>query len=376
MKRPVFMAPKPLSAWPEADRRAWLGALQVDSLAPGGAGEAAKWRPSTRRIAEIGYGVWLAWLDRKGRLVADVDPAIRATRDALREFLSDMRWAGLSDHSAATRLVGLAGALQVMAPDFDTRFISRAAGRVRARAKRVSDLEARCRPPEDLLELGHELVARADDPDLDGLDRALLFRDGLLIALMIHRPLRISNMATIELDQHLRRTKGGFRLEFEAAEMKSARPYSCVFPKGLNAALERYLSEFRPRLEERRPSGCASTALWLGHGGQPLKRAAVEAILRRRTRAAFGTAFGPHILRHIVATTVAERSPDKVSEVPIILGHQNLETSERHYIHANVIAAGHLLHEALAARRESQGPGAAAEEGDVGRETGRKDSGR
>jgi hypothetical protein len=94
--------------------------------------------------------------------------------------------------------------------------------------------------------------------------RALLFRDGLLIALMIHRPLRISNMAAIELNQHLRRTKGGVRLAFEAAEMKSARPYSCVVPKGLSAALERYLSEFRPRLEQRRSSGCASAALLAG----------------------------------------------------------------------------------------------------------------
>jgi integrase len=344
----------PLSAWPEADRCAWLGALEEDPLAPGGPGAAVKWRPSTRRLAEIGYGVWLAWLDRKGCLVADTAPAVRATPDALREFLSDMRWAGLSDHSAATRLVGLAGALGMIAPDFDARFISRAAGRVRARAKRVSDLEARFRPPEDLLVLGHELMARADDPELDELDRALLFRDGLLIALMIHRPLRISNMAAVELDRHLRRTKGGFRLEFEAAEMKSARPFSCVFPKGLNAGLERYLAAFRPQLDARRVAGDVSSALWLGCRGLPMKPCAVEGVLRRRTRVAFGTALGPHLLRRIVATTVAERSPQNVSEVPIILGHQNLETSERHYIHANAIAAGHRLYDALAARRESQ----------------------
>ena len=206
--RPVFMAPKPLSDWPDADRRAWQRAMEQDPLAPGGAGEGAKWRPSTRRIAEIGYGVWLAWLEKKGQVVAGMDPAARATREALREFLADIRWAGLSDYSAAMRLVGLASALGMIAPHFDARFISRAAGRVRARAKRVNDSLARFRPPEELLELGRELMARADNRELDVLDRALLFRDGLLIALMTHRPLRISNMAAIELDRHLHADAG------------------------------------------------------------------------------------------------------------------------------------------------------------------------
>jgi integrase/recombinase XerD len=349
-RRPVFMAPRLPSAWPEADRRAWLAALEEDPLALGGAGEAAKWRPSTRRFAEIGYGVWLAWLDHKGRLVADMDPALRATHESLREFLADMRWAGLSDFSSATRLGGLAAALGAIAPSFDVRFISRAAGRVRARGKRVNDLEARFRPPEDLLALGHELMARGDNRELDPLERALLFRDGLLIALMVHRPLRISNMAAIEVDLHLRRTKGGFRLEFEATEMKSARPYACVFPQALNAALERYLAEFRPRLDV---AGTASSALWLGCRGLPMKSGALVAALRRRTRLALGIELGPHILRHIVATALAERSPNKVSEVPTILGHQNLETSERHYVHANAIAAGHQLQEAFAARSDA-----------------------
>jgi integrase len=353
----LFLAPLPTAKWPPADQEAWRRALENDPLQPGGAGGAARWRTSTRRLAEIGYGVWLAWLERRGGLATDLDLAARVTPDAVRNFLADMRWAGLSDYSAATRLCGLRSALGVMAPAFDARFISRGAGRVQARAKRVRDLDARARPAEEILELGRELMARADNADLNDVDRALLFRDGFLLVLIVHRPLRIANLAAIELDRHLARATGGFRLRFEADEMKSGRPFACVFPRALDAALERYLSEFRPQLEARRPAGCVSGALWLGRGGLPLKRAAVEAVLRRRTRAAFGTALGPHILRHIVATTVAERSPQNVSEVPIILGHQSLETSERHYIHANAIAAGRQLHEALAARRECLAPG-------------------
>lgn len=355
-QRPIFLGPTKPSDWPEADQRAWRRALEEDPLAPGGAGAAGGWRPSTIRFAEINYGVWLAWLARKGLLGAGTDPAARATRENLREFLADMRWAGLSEHSVATRLGGVATAFRAIAPEFDARFISRAAGRVRGRAKPLRDFEAKFRPPEELLELGHQLMARADNADLPEVDRALFYRDGLLIVLMVHRPLRISNMAAIKLDQHLQKSRGGYRLAFEAAEMKSARPYACVFPDALVEALERYLMEFRSLLSVRCGEGKASSALWLGPRGQPLKPCAVEAALRRRTRTAFGEPMGPHLLRHIVATTVAEHSPENVSEVPTILGHQNLETSERHYIHANAIAAGRKLQEAFAARRTGGPP--------------------
>ena len=350
-RRPIFLGPTKPSDWPAADQRAWQSALEEDPLAPGGAGVAGDWRPSTIRFAEINYGVWLAWLARKGLLGAGTNPAARATRENLREFLADMRWAGLSEHSVATRLGGVATAFRAIAPEFDARFISRAAGRVRGRAKPVRDFDTKFRPPEELLELGHQLMAAADNADLSELDQALLFRDGLLIALIVHRPLRISNMAAIKVGQHLQKTRDGYRLAFAAAEMKSPRPFACVFPASLHVALERYLGEFRMLLLARSAAKEPSSALWLGPRGQPLKACAVEAALRRRTRVAFGEAVGPHLLRHIVATTVAEHSPTNVSEVPTILGHQNLETSERHYIHANAIEAGLKLQEAFAARR-------------------------
>ncbi len=351
MTKIMFIAPLRVLDWPEADQAAWKAALEDDPLAPGGFGGAAFWRASTVKVTEAGYGLWLAWLQRRGELDNPSSFVVRVTPDLVREFLADMRWAGLSDYSAATRLCGLAAALGAMAPQFDARFITRGAGRVRAGASPARDMASRAIPLDELLRLGCALLERAEEQP-DQVARALLFRDGLLIKLLVHRPLRISNMASIEIGRSLQNTRSGYRLHFEAEEMKNKCPYTAVFPPDLVVTLERYLDEFRPVLLERLRHCDSSRALWIGKDGQALKVDSVTAILKRRTLAEFGRASGPHILRHSVATTIAQNSPQNISEVPTILGHKNLQTSERHYIHANAIAAGGQLHEAIAARRK------------------------
>lgn len=65
-----------------------------------------------------------------------------------------------------------------------------------------------------------------------------------------------------------------------------------------------------------------------------MKTNSVSQIIRLRTAAHFGSAIGPHLMRHIIGTAVAEHTPDRGMDVPSILGHASMEASERHYIHA------------------------------------------
>lgn len=194
---------------------------------------------------------------------------------------------------------------------------------------------------------------RRSDADPDALeegtsiDAAIAYRDGLLLALLVHRPLRRANLAAIRVDQHLIRTNSGYRLQFGASEMKSHRPYSCSVPRQLDKPLRRYLSEFRPRLVARDAEGLDSGHLWLASTGRPLVPAGVAAIIRRQTAREFGVGMGPHLMRHIIATAVAEHSPNRVGDVAVILGHQSYETSERHYVHAGAAQSVRALDEAL-----------------------------
>jgi len=350
VRAPAFVPSLPLDAWPERDQEAWRRATTDDPLQPGGLGGASAWRPATHEVVRIGYGVWLSWLTLTGTLDPAADAAARAGPEMLREYLRAMRSSSYSDFSCAARLGALGSALRVMSPNVNTAFISRAAGRVAASARRTRDPQVRSRPPQEILELGDALMTSAGNEERDDVRRALLFRDGLILALIVHRPLRIANLAAIEIDRHLRTTEAGFRIQFEGAEMKARRPYGCQVPKSLVGPLKRYLVEFRPVLLSGSMNRLQSSALWIGRHGAGLKPETVAAIVRSRTTAAFGEGLGPHIMRHIIATMVAEHSPENVTEVAAILGHQSLETSHGHYIHARAMEAGYRLHKAIAAR--------------------------
>jgi integrase len=57
---------------------------------------------------------------------------------------------------------------------------------------------------------------------------------------------------------------------------------------------------------------------------------------------------GPHLFRHIIATTVAERAPEQIGHVPAIMGHQSYSASERNYVHAGAAEAVRALDDAIA----------------------------
>lgn len=60
--------------------------------------------------------------------------------------------------------------------------------------------------------------------------QATIFRDGLQIALLSQRPLRRKNFAEMELERHLRRDGGWWRLSYDAEETKNGLAIDCEIP--------------------------------------------------------------------------------------------------------------------------------------------------
>lgn len=344
----------PFASWPLRDQKAWLAANDGDPLAPGGAGPGVRWRETTRRLYQSGYCEWLGWLADRGELDPEAEPASRAKKSLVRLYLTEQEQAGLADYSRVGRLASLGSALQVISPDVDTAFIGRAAARIRAHSNRKNDLTPKMRPLRDVLDLGHHFMARADaGAGKNPVEQAVLFRDGMLIALWVLRPLRIANLGAIELGRSLRREGDGHRLEFAADQMKGHRLFTCAWPNSLEEALERYLVAYRPVLLAAKGAPKSSTALWISYRATGMKAPSVGQAIRIRTRRAFGTEMGPHIMRHIVGTAIAEEYPEYVTDVAAVLGHASLETSQRYYIHARGIRAIDQAQRAILARRGS-----------------------
>ena len=92
-----------------------------------------------------------------------------------------------------------------MQPGADVGFIGRGAGRISSADVRVRELMAEA-------EASHCALP---------VDRALMYRDGVLLSLWILRALRIANLASIEIGRQLLSDgNGGYRLEFAGVEMK------------------------------------------------------------------------------------------------------------------------------------------------------------
>lgn len=181
--------------------------------------------------------------------------------------------------------------------------------------------------------------AECEAAQLGRVERAYAFRDGLLIALWANRPLRIANLANVELDRSLIRLGSARRLVFHDSEMKGDRPFSCVWPEKLEPALRIYLDLYRPVLLSRRRETAPSKALWISQFGKSMTTNSVGQIIRLRTEAHFGEPLNPHLMRYLTSTSYAEQEPEMIADVAAMLHHTDLETSEKHYILANSMKA-------------------------------------
>jgi integrase/recombinase XerD len=366
MTHPMFDPERrclPVEEWPTLDRAAWALALApYDPLEPE-AGLATSWARGTRSGVQNGYGRWLGWLQRSGDLDADASPANRVTHDRVRAYLGKLKDMDYAPYTISGRLQQLGDAMRVMVPDGDWGWIRRGAARLHSQARPVKDLNHRMRPPEEVLKLGLDLMHHAEhDRFRSKYDRAVMYRDGLALAALIHRPLRIGNYASIAFGRQLRRFGEGWRLSFSAAEMKARRPFECAWPDELVAALDRYIDVHRKVLFEGKRDPASACALWIAQGGAGMTSQVLAHRIIKRTEDEFGTAINPHTFRHIAATTIATDDPENITAVPSVLAHATIETSERFYNRAKQIDAADR-YQGIVTERRRRGPrGAKARE--------------
>jgi site-specific recombinase XerD len=181
--------------------------------------------------------------------------------------------------------------------------------------------------------------------------RAVAYRDGLMIALLAHRPIRMRNLAALTLGRHLVEEGHMWWLVIRAEETKTGRPYEAPFPEVLLPNWQRYLDTHRPVLL-RGERGCMpapTDAVWVSEVGTQLVIGALARRITQHTRAAFGASLPPHWFRDAAATTIAIEAPRHVRDAHLVLGHASLNTTERHYNQARSLEASRR-HAALMAR--------------------------
>jgi integrase/recombinase XerD len=245
------------------------------------------------------------------------------------------------------RIDDLMKMLRLLAPGCDTTRLHRLVTGLRAQVRDVRDKRARLRGADELLALGRDLMRRAETDDRHTeRERARLYRDGLMIALLATRPLRLQNFVDLMLARHLVRRGDGWWLEIPGPETKTDEPIDLPFPDDLVPALETYLAFWRPRLAA--PAHVArSSALWLTQRGTPISAIHAYVRISELTKQAFGRPVNPHLFRDAAATTIAITKPEQVRIMGRLLGHRSLASSERYYNLARGAEAAQAWHQAL-----------------------------
>ena len=171
--------------------------------------------------------------------------------------------------------------------------------------------------------------------------RALRYRDGLMIALLAHHPLRLGNLVGLRLDRGLR-GKARLVVEIDPADSKNG-PLSGAAGADLVPPLERYLRHRRPQP----PAAAAPIGPRRGSPARALHGAqhAHHRICRHtgRVRPAGQPAPVPRRPGHHDRRATARA----VGIVTPLLGHRSIATAQRHYNRAGMTTAAEAWHDVL-----------------------------
>lgn len=328
--------------WPAADCEAWKQALHPGFLEEGS--RAAAWSDHRRRNAEFDMGRFISWLASQDAAALGACPvADLTTPQRLARFARDEQRRGLKATSLVTALGNIIGIASSLAPLKDWSGAWAVLDKGKALARRQPPSPRHLVQPDALYGLGLDLMDRSLDPQQQVGDLEA-WQDGLIIALLIAVPLRISNFAALRVGQHLRQVGGTWAIDLAEGETKTRRADSWPIPDGLVSYLEHHLQTVRPELLSRARKPIDTGALWLGAFGQPLGRQGLRRRITVRTHQAFGRPMLPHSFRHATATGLALDHPDRPRDAAALLGHASFQTTERHYILSQRHLALQTLH--------------------------------
>jgi integrase len=340
----------PFAEWPAADQAAWDD-LFVEGDMLDGVGPARNWAPATRRTNLKHYAQWLGWLEKHGMrlpLAHGQHPWQRATLETVTAYGRSLR-AGRSPSTVASALIGLKCVLIRMAPDHDWQWLRDLTNRLKTWARRTT-------PRPTLISLSLPAVfetclGRLEDlrgKSCLGPSERTAYRNTLIIALLAVCPIRLRNLAMIEIGTHLLEIGEEWWLVFDAHETKTGETLRYPVHADLVPHLVWYIPHIRPQYR-----GADETArLWMGLKQAPMSHEAIYDAVTSTSKSLLGTRLSPHEFRSLAATFLSEASASDSLHARALLGHRSPSTTQDHYIRASSIEASRKIASSMRAVRD------------------------
>jgi integrase len=301
------------------------------------------------------YGYFLDFLNRTGRLDLGAEAGAQVTPEAIAAFIAELH-DRVSSVTVSRTIYKVRHAVECIAPVRSLAWLAEI-GKDLVLLERPKDDFARDVTPERLVEAGLTLL-RETEADIDGglLKRALLARNGLMVALLALCPIRLRNFASLEIGRSFLRQQGGWWIVLD--DTKSGRPDHRPVPTFLTVFIKSYLDVYRPVLRQPSTRGSdqdldrenqyvpsattlpkeATSTLWLGRRGSPLTYNAVERLITDTTRMTLGVPVNPHRFRAAAATSAALLAPQSPHLGGALLQHFDSRVTQEHYVRASSLS--------------------------------------
>jgi integrase/recombinase XerD len=335
----------PVEAWPARDQTLWrAGLAEGDDLED--PRYAASLSSATIHNAACGYGRFLAVEAGHCPLDASPSPAQRVTPAAVNRFMTALRAAGNGNGTITQRMWELRTAMGILEPAVDFRWLTSPGGNAIRALLPALQRPVAVHHPRELRDWGLDLIARAPLRE-DPLERAVQHRNGLLLAMLAVRAPRQRSLAALTLGEHVVRSGDEYRLVFTTGDLKTQRHLEYPLPASLAPAITAYLEVHRPVLLQ----GARHAWFWVNKVGHRLRQGGIEGVVRRASKARFGTAFGTHRFRHSAATVALLTDPTHPGSVAAMLG-ASPAVVQAHYNRGERVAAAAAYQAVLAAERD------------------------
>ena len=196
--------------------------------------------------------------------------------------------------------------------------------------------------------------------------RASRYRDAIFLGILVHRPFRRRNIASLTLGTHLTQEAAKWYCYIPHTGTKDGRLIEFALPQdeGFAACFSYYLQVVRQKLLKHHPTDqdalrALTGSLWVSARGRILTDHSLYYAVTRISEELLGEPIYPHLLRDCAASAMSSDAPEYILAVSRILGHSSLNTTPSHYEQTSMLAAGARLVEhmsALQAKLEAEAP--------------------
>jgi integrase len=188
-----------------------------------------------------------------------------------------------------------------------------------------------------LLNLPARLVALVLKSGRNGYREAKLIQTALAIELLLNAPVRIKNLASIEVERHLVAVgRQGIHLRFPAQEVKNANDLEFPLMAETANLLNLYLQVWRPILS----SGQTTPFLFPGDRSDRSKgKATLSAQIKELVFAYTRLDMSAHRFRHAAGKIYLDQNPGHYEVVRQLLGHKDIRTTIAFFAGAETASA-------------------------------------